>query len=192
MTRLSLHLACHGRTVGSLPRHTRSRDPTRSRANTAQSPSACLCLCPRSRSGARFIPLSRPSHPAGSRPSVFRRGLPRKGPRNREQVLRELPGAQRASILLTTHLSPSPPAAPLPEGLLPPDKEQRAERTGPTRPPYRAGGPRFPPAPPTAGSALSVRMHRGKKSRPFPSQGKKKNRGAKKNPVRPSAHAPFP
>lgn len=154
-------LRCQG-TAGSLPGHTESRNPSHSRP-----------MAGGARSRARFTahPLSRPS---ASRPSVSQRDLHRTGPRNGAQVPGELPGAQGAPVLLTTaHLRPSS----LGDGLLPPDKEQRADSAGSARPPCAAGSAHRRLSP-------SAPMRQGKKSRRCPPG------GAKKNSVCPSAPAP--
>lgn len=154
MTRLSLHLACRPHTRGPAP-HT---------PEGYRSPEPLGLPPPRSPSGARSIPAPPSAGPAGwADPAPQPFGGARSGivPRNRAQVLRELPGTRGAAVLLRTHLRPPPPAAPLPDGLLPPDKEQRAEGSGPPRPPYTAGS-----AP--AGAARPVRMRQCQKSRQAP------------------------
>lgn len=157
-------LRCQG-TAGSLPGHTESRNPSHSRP-----------IAGGARSRARFTahPLSRPS---ASRPSVSQRDLHRTGPRNGAQVPGELPGAQGAPVLLTTaHLRPSS----LGDGLLPPDKEQRADSTGSARPPCAAGSVRSwlrpPPAPPTAGSAPQRPCAKAKSHADAPQAARKRTR----------------
>jgi len=129
----------------------------------------------RAQPARRAQPLSPPARPAPERAQ------------NRAEVLRELPSAGGASVLLTTHLGPSPPSAPLPDGLLPPDKEQRLR--GPALP-----GRRTQP-PGTAGSRPAFRglsllsAHAPRRRVPPLPLPREKKRGAKKNPGCASAHA---